>query len=1389
MKLKRSRIFSIETIITIIITPLLYLNCGGGGQGSQSILRQQSSTPPSVSITSGYYRSSHHIDINLTFPRKVYVDTSNGRPFIQLTVGEALKQALYHTGDKTDTLVFRYTVQEDDNDIDGIDMNESLFLGGGQISYSTRRNIPSLHIERPDNLSSVKISNKGMLNITSSSSFARGSSIDIPVVFNEPISVQGFPVLALTIGNNRRQAQYDATSDDPSIIIFRYTIQANDENDDSIDISRIIDLNEGSIVYSADNMAISLHLSPPTNPNFTLSVDLTRPTISSSPTITSGNYMTGQNLDITLNFSENVNVDITRGRPSINLTIGSQSRQASYCAGTGSTVITFCYTVQTGDLDADGIGMASSILTNSGRITDVAGNTPTSLSFTAPDNLRNILINNTDHTSPTITSANMATGHYGLNAPIDITLTFSENVVVDGRPFISLTIGETTREAPYQSGSGSSSVIFRYIVQSGDMDANDGIGMDSSLTLNGGSINDIVGNNANLNFTPPTNRLGVIVDSTPPTITSANMATGHYGLNAPIDITLTFSENVVVDGRPFISLTIGETTREAPYQSGSGSSSVIFRYIVQSGDMDANDGIGMDSSLTLNGGSINDIVGNNANLNFTPPTNRLGVIVDSTPPVVNAMAWVPGNYITGETFEVRIILSKNVTVTGTPHINIDIGGQQREVVYSSGSGSTSLTFRYVIQRTDRDTDGAQLAGAITLSSGDRIVDTAGNSLRLLVPTITSAHKMYVNHVLAVATATLSDGNYLPREPLDVTLIFDDVMAVDTTEGRPRISLDIGETTVYAEYHSGSQSRQLVFRYTVQSNDNDTNGIEIVPRILLNGGTITNSSNNAAILNNSYFTIPINLRNITVGQWAQVYNGNYTENDNINVNVRFGENITVNTDGGTPRIDLNIGGNTKHAAYASGSGGKVLTFTYTVASGDSDADGIVMANSITLNGGVLTTASNTSLSTNFNSPENLAFVKVNTVMPFISHWRTTTSNETITLPLRAGHDYNFTVNWGDGSTADQITSDTDTDKSHTYSTAGVYTVTITGTVKAWYFNGGGDKNKIIKVIDLGSVGWENLERAFYACENLTTVSGGDLSSVTNMTLAFSKTNNLTVINSHGWNVGNVTNMEYTFWGAFSSNPNVRNWDVGNVTNMRAMFSGATMAQPDVSYWNVENVINMNGMFSAANLANPKVTNWNVGSVQNMSFMFNNAYFANPDVTNWNVGEVTNMGNMFSRNSANPNVTNWDVSNVTNMNGMFEVNRVVKPDVSNWDVSNVVDMSNMFFRATMANPDVSNWDIARVQRMAFMFYDASAANPNFARSNFSGITGSSAMRSMFSDTSALTSSHYSNLLTALESTNSNNGIRLDVPSGLGTSITTEAQSARSRLRTDHQWTIND
>ena len=84
-------------------------------------------------------------------------------------------------------------------------------------------------------------------------------------------------------------------------------------------------------------------------------VTVTGASIASAPTANDA-YGQGETISVQVTFSHGAAV--TAGSPvTLNLTVGSATRQAYYASGSGTQTLTFSYTVQPGDLDADGVSV------------------------------------------------------------------------------------------------------------------------------------------------------------------------------------------------------------------------------------------------------------------------------------------------------------------------------------------------------------------------------------------------------------------------------------------------------------------------------------------------------------------------------------------------------------------------------------------------------------------------------------------------------------------------------------------------------------------------------------------------------------------------------------------------------------------------------------------------------------------------------------------------------------------------------------------------------------------------------------------------------------------------------------------------------------------------
>ncbi len=100
--------------------------------------------------------------------------------------------------------------------------------------------------------------------------------------------------------------------------------------------------------------------------------------------------------------------------------------------------------------------------------------------------------------------------------------------------------------------------------------------------------------------------------------------------------------------------------------------------------------------------------------------------------------------------------------------------------------------------------------------------------------------------VAVSSHPVVGDIYFLGEAIELTLTFNRPAVVDATGGTPSIELDIGGGRRRADYVRGSDSRQLVFAYTVQLGDEDTNGIRVCGAGQLAGCTGAISLNRGAI---------------------------------------------------------------------------------------------------------------------------------------------------------------------------------------------------------------------------------------------------------------------------------------------------------------------------------------------------------------------------------------------------------------------------------------------------------------------------------------------------------------------------------------------------------------
>ncbi len=553
-----------------------------------------------------------------------------------------------------------------------------------------------------------------------------------------------------------------------------------------------------------------------------------------------------------------------------------------------------------------------------------------------------------DFTPPAVVSVSVpANGTYVAGQNLDFTVNFSEIVNVTtggGTPRIPITLNTGgTVYASYFGGSGSLALVFRYPVVTGNNDP-DGITIGTDFDANGGTIKDAAGNDALTTLNNVGSPTGVLVDAIAPSVSSSTVpANGTYVAGQNLDFTVTYSEPVVVTGSPFVGVTLDSGAVQAAYFSGTGTATLTFRYTVAPGNLDT-DGIATDSSITLNGGTIKDAAGNDAATAVTFPSTA-GALVDAVPPGAISST-VPPNatYITGQTLNYSVTFSEPVIVIGAPSVALTLNtGGTVQASYLSGSSSSTLTFQYTIVSGNADSDGVTTASAISLNGGS-IRDAAGNNAATAVTFASTAGVLVDGIAPTVSSIVRADADPTTAATLHYTVTFsEDVSNVTTSAFQLTLAGSAtggitGVTPVDGHTYTvtvGSAAGEGTIRLDVKASGT---GITDLPGNPLNGGFTAGDS----------YTLDHIGPNVTSVDVPA--NATYTVGQNLDFTVNFNENAFVA--GGTPRIAVTLNSGSVFANYVSGSGSPALLFRYTVVTGDSDPDGIVLGGTIDLNGATI-----------------------------------------------------------------------------------------------------------------------------------------------------------------------------------------------------------------------------------------------------------------------------------------------------------------------------------------------------------------------------------------------------------------------------------------------------
>jgi pectate lyase len=465
-----------------------------------------------------------------------------------------------------------------------------------------------------------------------------------------------------------------------------------------IDTVRFTSLVGSGVIAEIDNLALIDPIVPPAITSATVPADKT--------------YAAGQVMDFTVTYDEAMTVDTSGGTPYIGLTLDTGGTvHAAYLSGSGSSTLTFRYTVATGNLDSDGVAIAAAITLNGGTIKNGASSdgAVTGISFPSTINVR------VDAVVPSASSINRTGSATTAATSVDYTVTFSESVSgVDSSDFtLTPTSTAAGTVASVNQVNGST-----YTVTVNSLSGDGTLRLDLS---SGTGITDTAGNAIATGYT---SGQMYTLDHTAPAVTHVTVpANATYVSGQSLNFTVFFDGMVSVNttgGAPRLALTVGAVTRYATLTT-TGASQLVFTYVVQAGDFDA-DGVTV-GALELNGGTIKDAAGNDATLTLNSVASTASVLVDAIAPIVSSITRTGSATTSATSVSYTVTFSESVTGVDSTDFTVTATGSAAGTV-ASGTPVNGTTYTVAINSISGN-------GTLRLdlkSSGTGISDAAGNAI-------------------------------------------------------------------------------------------------------------------------------------------------------------------------------------------------------------------------------------------------------------------------------------------------------------------------------------------------------------------------------------------------------------------------------------------------------------------------------------------------------------------------------------------------------------------------------------------------------------------------------------------------------------------------------------
>ncbi|MBT4035715.1 MAG: T9SS type A sorting domain-containing protein, partial [Candidatus Marinimicrobia bacterium] len=594
----------------------------------------------------GPFIPTNAINVIVTFTEAVKLIGDNLQ--IELETGTTDETFVISAFDYSTTANGSYVVQED-NESDDLAVKSASLLGGSlrdaagnDVTYALpgSSNLDDNHTVVVDGVIPTIVS------ITSgsddSSPFGKDATIELIVTFSEEVTLSVGETLVLDI--NSSTTDLNITSIPNSLTAtLDYTVLEGDVTTD-LSIDAISILGPGSLQDAAGNDVSNIAtLAGMTNldDGYGFEVDGILPlafdVVSAITTTSSGTIKALYWNE--LNEGLNVTVDIPDDGSLQTGTLQIQGRVASngfVSLGSASTILATntTKTVLIDDTDLEALsGFADGqTFTITAEITDVAGNS------TSATELNNVEIE-IDRVAPTITEITSTTndGSYSVGQLINVTIGLSEAVSLQsGEMSVTLNTTAVPHVLTDNAITNEQEMDFAYTIEEDEV-ANPLTVTAVSATAN--QLLDVAGNE--LDFTLPVgdnlaDNSSIIIDGEPPSITNidAVVVTDTLGLGETIDVEIDFNEALTLaDGTLDVVFETGDTDQTVSISAFVSSTTVYATYTVAADEVSTDLNV---SSISLNGGSIIDVAGNNLGMTLPVGANLADnneILVDGIVPI------------------------------------------------------------------------------------------------------------------------------------------------------------------------------------------------------------------------------------------------------------------------------------------------------------------------------------------------------------------------------------------------------------------------------------------------------------------------------------------------------------------------------------------------------------------------------------------------------------------------------------------------------------------------------------------------------------------------------------------------------------------------------------